>query len=349
MSEKKPIPNKIDYKSSGVDIDAGEDLVERIKPFAKKTSRPELLGSIGGFGSLFEIPKGYKKPVIVSGTDGVGTKLKLAIELERHNTIGQDLVGMCVNDILVQGAEPLFFLDYYACGKLDVTQASSVIQGIAKGCELSGCSLAGGETAEMPGMYNEGDYDLAGFAVGVVEKDEIIDGKDIKEGDILLGLKSSGPHSNGYSLIRKIIESHDINLQDKIEEETIASLLMEPTRLYVKSILNLKKEVKIKAMSHITGGGLTENLPRSYPSYYKAQINNNSWKMPSIFEWIMEKANLNIEEMYRTFNCGIGFVVIVDSSDVSITRGILEANGEEVTQLGQIEKRGSNENLVTYI
>jgi len=349
LSEKKPIPNKIDYKSSGVDIDAGEDLVERIKPFAKKTSRPELLGSIGGFGSLFEIPKGYKKPVIVSGTDGVGTKLKLAIELERHNTIGQDLVGMCVNDILVQGAEPLFFLDYYACGKLDVTQASSVIQGIAKGCELSGCSLAGGETAEMPGMYNEDDYDLAGFAVGVVEKDEIIDGKDIKEGDILLGLKSSGPHSNGYSLIRKIIESHDINLQDKIEEETIASLLMEPTRLYVKSILNLKKEVKIKAMSHITGGGLTENLPRSYPNYYKAQINNNSWKMPSIFEWIMEKANLNIEEMYRTFNCGIGFVVIVDSSDVSITRGILEANGEEVTQLGQIEKRGSNENLVTYI
>jgi len=349
LSEKKPIPNKIDYKSSGVDIDAGEDLVERIKPFAKKTSRPELLGSIGGFGSLFEIPKRYKKPVIVSGTDGVGTKLKLAIELERHNTIGQDLVGMCVNDILVQGAEPLFFLDYYACGKLDVTQASSVIQGIAKGCELSGCSLAGGETAEMPGMYNEGDYDLAGFAVGVVEKDEIIDGKDIKEGDILLGLKSSGPHSNGYSLIRKIIESHDINLQDKIEEETIASLLMEPTRLYVKSILNLKKEVKIKAMSHITGGGLTENLPRSYTNYYKAQINNNSWKMPSIFEWIMEKANLNIEEMYRTFNCGIGFVVIVDSSDVSITRGILEANGEEVTQLGQIEKRGSNENLVTYI
>lgn len=349
MSEKKPIPNKIDYKSSGVDIDAGEDLVERIKPFAKKTSRPELLGSIGGFGSLFEIPKGYKKPVIVSGTDGVGTKLKLAIELERHNTIGQDLVGMCVNDILVQGAEPLFFLDYYACGKLDVTQASSVIQGIAKGCELSGCSLAGGETAEMPGMYNEGDYDLAGFAVGVVEKDEIIDGKDIKEGDILLGLKSSGPHSNGYSLIRKIIESHDINLHDQIGEETIASLLMEPTRLYVKSILNLKKEVKIKAMSHITGGGLTENLPRSYTNYYKAQINNNSWKMPSIFEWIMEKANLNIEEMYRTFNCGIGFVVIVDSSDVSITRGILEANGEEVTQLGQIEKRGSNENLVTYI
>lgn len=349
MSEKKPIPNKIDYKSSGVDIDAGEDLVERIKPFAKKTSRPELLGSIGGFGSLFEIPKGYKKPVIVSGTDGVGTKLKLAIELERHNTIGQDLVGMCVNDILVQGAEPLFFLDYYACGKLDVIQASSVIQGIAKGCELSGCSLAGGETAEMPGMYNEGDYDLAGFAVGVVEKDEIIDGKDIKEGDILLGLKSSGPHSNGYSLIRKIIESHDINLQDKIEEETIASLLMEPTRLYVKSILNLKKEVKIKAMSHITGGGLTENLPRSYSNYYKAQINNNSWKMPLIFEWIMEKANLNIEEMYRTFNCGIGFVVIVDSSDVSITREILEANGEEVTQLGQIEKRGSNENLVTYI
>lgn len=349
MSEKKPIPNKIDYKSSGVDIDAGEDLVERIKPFAKKTSRPELLGSIGGFGSLFEIPKGYKKPVIVSGTDGVGTKLKLAIELERHNTIGQDLVGMCVNDILVQGAEPLFFLDYYACGKLDVTQASSVIQGIAKGCELSGCSLAGGETAEMPGMYNEGDYDLAGFAVGVVEKDEIIDGKDIKEGDILLGLKSSGPHSNGYSLIRKIIESHDINLQDQIGEETIASLLMEPTRLYVKSILNLKKEVKIKAMSHITGGGLTENLPRSFSNYYKAQINNNSWKMPSIFEWIMEKANLNIEEMYRTFNCGIGFVVIVDSSDVSITREILEANGEEVTQLGQIEKRGSNENLVTYI
>ena len=238
MSEKKTIPNKIDYKSSGVDIDAGESLVERIKPFAKKTSRPELLGSIGGFGSLFEIPAGYKNPVMVSGTDGVGTKLKLAIELGQHNTIGQDLVGMCVNDILVQGAEPLFFLDYYACGKLEVDQAASVIEGIARGCELSGCSLAGGETAEMPGMYNEGDYDLAGFAVGIVEKNEIIDGRDIKGGDVLLGLKSSGPHSNGYSLIRKIIESHDINIHDQIGEQTIATLLMEPTRLYVKSILN---------------------------------------------------------------------------------------------------------------
>ena len=349
MSEKKPIPNKIDYKSSGVDIDAGESLVERIKPFAKKTSRPELLGSIGGFGSLFEIPAGYKNPVMVSGTDGVGTKLKLAIELDQHNTIGQDLVGMCVNDILVQGAEPLFFLDYYACGKLEVDQAASVIEGIARGCELSGCSLAGGETAEMPGMYKEGDYDLAGFAVGIVEKNEIIDGRDIKNGDVLLGLKSSGPHSNGYSLIRKIIESHDINIHDQIGEQTIATLLMEPTRLYVKSILNLKKEVKIKAMSHITGGGLTENLPRSYPNSFKAQIDAKSWKMPSIFEWIMEKANLNIEEMYRTFNCGIGFVVIVDSSDVPMAREILEANGEEVTQLGQIEKRESNENLVTYI
>ncbi len=243
MSEKKTIPNKIDYKSSGVDIDAGESLVERIKPFARKTSRPELLGSIGGFGSLFEIPAGYKNPVMVSGTDGVGTKLKLAIELDQHNTIGQDLVGMCVNDILVQGAEPLFFLDYYACGKLEVDQAASVIEGIARGCELSGCSLAGGETAEMPGMYNEGDYDLAGFAVGIVEKNEIIDGRDIKDGDVLLGLKSSGPHSNGYSLIRKIIESHDINIHDQIGEQTIATLLMEPTRLYVKSILDLPLEL----------------------------------------------------------------------------------------------------------
>ena len=240
LSQENSSKKKINYKDSGVDIDAGESLVEKIKPFAKKTSRPELLGSIGGFGSLFEIPKGYKQPVIVSGTDGVGTKLKLAIELNQHKTIGQDLVGMCVNDILVQGAEPLFFLDYYACGKLSVDHAAEVIEGIAKGCELSGCTLAGGETAEMPGMYHEGDYDLAGFAVGVVEKDEIIDGTEVSEGDVLIGIKSSGPHSNGYSLIRKIIETHQIDLTETINGEKISEHLMKPTRLYVKSILNLK-------------------------------------------------------------------------------------------------------------
>ena len=349
LSQENSSKKKINYKDSGVDIDAGESLVEKIKPFAKKTSRPELLGSIGGFGSLFEIPKGYKQPVIVSGTDGVGTKLKLAIELNQHKTIGQDLVGMCVNDILVQGAEPLFFLDYYACGKLSVDHAAEVIEGIAKGCELSGCTLAGGETAEMPGMYHEGDYDLAGFAVGVVEKDEIIDGTEVSEGDVLIGIKSSGPHSNGYSLIRKIIETHQIDLTETINGEKISEHLMKPTRLYVKSILNLKSQVSIKAMSHITGGGLTDNLPRSYPNHFKAEILKASWQFPEIFRWIQEKANLDLSDMYRTFNCGIGFVIIVDKKVVGQSIQILKELGEEVVQLGSIKKRELNEDQVIYI
>ena len=349
LSQENSSKKKINYKDSGVDIDAGESLVEKIKPFAKKTSRPELLGSIGGFGSLFEIPKGYKQPVIVSGTDGVGTKLKLAIELNQHKTIGQDLVGMCVNDILVQGAEPLFFLDYYACGKLSVDHAAEVIEGIAKGCELSGCTLAGGETAEMPGMYHEGDYDLAGFAVGVVEKDEIIDGTEVSEEDALIGIKSSGPHSNGYSLIRKIIETHQIDLTETINGEKISEHLMKPTRLYVKSILNLKSQVSIKAMSHITGGGLTDNLPRSYPNHFKAEILQASWQFPEIFRWIQEKANLDLSDMYRTFNCGIGFVIIVDKKVVGQSIQILKELGEEVVQLGSIKKRELNEDQVIYI
>lgn len=349
LSQEYSSKKKINYKDSGVDIDAGESLVEKIKPFAKKTSRPELLASIGGFGSLFEIPKGYKQPVIVSGTDGVGTKLKLAIELNQHKTIGQDLVGMCVNDILVQGAEPLFFLDYYACGKLSVDHAVEVIEGIAKGCELSGCTLAGGETAEMPGMYHEGDYDLAGFAVGVVEKDEIIDGTEVSEEDALIGIKSSGPHSNGYSLIRKIIETHQIDLTETINGEKISEHLMKPTRLYVKSILNLKSQVTIKAMSHITGGGLTDNLPRSYPNHFKAEIFQASWQFPEIFRWIQEKANLDLSDMYRTFNCGIGFVIIVDKKVVGQSIQILKELGEEAVQLGSIKKRELNEDQVIYI
>jgi phosphoribosylformylglycinamidine cyclo-ligase len=339
---------KINYKDSGVDIDAGESLVNRIKPFAKKTARPELLGSLGGFGSMFEIPKGYTNPVMVSGTDGVGTKLKLAIELNQHKTIGQDLVGMCVNDILVQGAEPLFFLDYFACGKLNVNQAAEVIEGIARGCELSGCSLAGGETAEMPGMYHDGDYDLAGFAVGIVEKDQIISGNDVIDGDILIGIKSSGPHSNGYSLIRKIIDTYQINLSEELDGKKLSELLMAPTRLYVKSVLELIKTIKIKGMSHITGGGITENLPRSFPANYKAEIASGSWKMANIFEWIKEKANLDYREMYKTFNCGIGFVVIIKPEDLNVALKILKDHGEDVVQIGKISKRASNEDLVIY-
>jgi phosphoribosylformylglycinamidine cyclo-ligase len=349
LSKEKNNPKQINYKDSGVDIVAGEELVKRIKPFAKKTSRPELLGSIGGFGSLFEVPSGYKKPVMVSGTDGVGTKLKLAIQLNQHKTIGQDLVGMCVNDILVQGAEPLFFQDYFATGQLNIDLASDVIEGIAKGCEMSGCSLAGGETAEMPGMYKKGDYDLAGFAVGIVEKDEIVTGTNIVEGDLLLGLKSSGPHSNGYSLIRKIIDTYDSDLNNKIDNLPISELLMKPTRLYVKTILELKKKVTIKGMSHITGGGLTENIPRSFPKNLQAEVDKNSWEMPSIFHWIQIQASLDLSEMYKTFNCGVGFVVIINPNDLEVVEKFFKNNDESIIRLGKIKKRNLNEASIIYI
>ncbi|MEK9771471.1 MAG: phosphoribosylformylglycinamidine cyclo-ligase [Nitrosomonadales bacterium] len=339
----------ISYKDSGVDIVAGDNLVEKIKPAAKRTARPELMGSLGGFGSMFEVPKKFKNPVLVSGTDGVGTKLKLAIELNRHDTIGQDLVGMCVNDILVQGAEPLFFLDYYACGKLSVDQASSVINGIAYGCELAGCSLVGGETAEMPGMYKEGDYDLAGFAVGAVEKNLIITGEKIREGNKLLGISSSGPHSNGYSLIRKILEVNNIGLGEKLNNTSLADHLMAPTKIYVKHVLELLQTVTINGMAHITGGGITENLPRVFNENLAAEINIGSWHIPEIFKWIKEQANIDNDELLKTFNSGIGMILIVNENDVNQIKEISKKFNENIVEIGKVVKRKDNENQVIYI
>ena len=309
----KDTKNKtISYKDAGVDIEAGEQLINRIKPFANETKRKESIGGLGGFGSLFEIPEKFKKPVLVSGTDGVGTKLKLAFDLNKHETIGQDLVAMCVNDILVQGAEPLFFLDYYACGKLDVDTAATIIKGIAAGCLLANCSLVGGETAEMPGMYDHGEYDLAGFCVGAVEKNSIINGSKVKEGNLVLGLTSSGAHSNGYSLIRKIISHSKVDLNKDFYGEKLSDVLMKPTKIYVKSILSLIEKVNVHAMAHITGGGIMENLPRVLPIHLCAKINKNSWELPHLFQWLKDEANLDDTELYKTFNCGIGIAIIVD-------------------------------------
>lgn len=333
----------ISYKDAGVDIKAGDQLVSNIKPFAKATNRPEVIGGLGGFGSLFEIPKKFKNPVLVSGTDGVGTKLKLAFQLNKHNTIGQDLVAMCVNDILVQGAEPLFFLDYFACGQLNIKIATEVIKGISDGCILAGCALVGGETAEMPGMYNKGEYDLAGFSVGAVDREKIIDGKKISEGDVIIGISSSGPHSNGYSLIRKILEEEKIDLTHKFNGETFADVLMAPTKIYVKSILSLLEKVKIHGLAHITGGGIYENIPRILKEDQKAVIKKDSWKMPPIFKWLKEKAGINDDELYKTFNCGIGMVIIVASNDKDDTIKSLEKNGEKVYVLGKIDNRNQNE------
>src|SRR5512139_1135759 len=334
----------ISYKDAGVDIDAGDALVERIKPLAKRTMRPEVLAGIGGFGALIEISKKYKEPVLVSGTDGVGTKLKLAFELNRHDTVGIDLVAMSVNDILVQGAEPLFFLDYFACGKLDVPAATEVIKGIAKGCEDSGCALIGGETAEMPGMYPVGEYDLAGFAVGVVEKSKIITGGDIKAGDVVLGLASNGAHSNGYSLVRKIIERSKPDLNAKFDgERTLADCIMAPTRLYVKPMLALMQHVTVKGMAHITGGGITENVPRVLPASVVADIDSKTWQMPKLFDWLREGGNVAPQEMFRTFNCGIGMVVVVSQEEAAKAISQLKASGETVWQIGQIRARNGNE------
>lgn len=327
------------YKDAGVDIDAGEALVENIKPFVKKTMRPEVLGGLGGFGALFELSQNYRNPVLVSGTDGVGTKLKLAIEWNKHDTVGIDLVAMSVNDVLVQGAEPLFFLDYFACGKLDVETATKVVSGVAKGCELSGCSLIGGETAEMPGMYPEGEYDLAGFAVGAVEKEEIISGANIEEGDVILGLASSGLHSNGYSLVRKVIAASDIDPDAPFDgDRSFKDVVLEPTRLYARSVLSLLNEVPVKGMAHITGGGLVENIPRVIPDGLKATIYQESWEMPKIFRWLQEKGSIPENEMYRTFNCGIGYVIILRQSEAKRARELLEKLGETVYPLGHIEK-----------
>ncbi len=327
------------YRDAGVDIDAGDALVERIKPAAKRTMRPEVLGGIGGFGALFEISKKYREPVLVSGTDGVGTKLKLAFQLNRHDTVGQDLVAMSVNDILVQGAEPLFFLDYFACGKLDIGTAATVIEGIAKGCELSGCALIGGETAEMPDMYPAGEYDLAGFAVGAVEKSKIIDGKSIAPGDVVLGLASSGAHSNGYSLIRRIVERAQPDLTADFHGRPFADALIAPTRIYVKSMLKLMESVTVKGMAHITGGGITGNVPRVLPDNVTAMLDKSAWTLPPLFQWLQREGNVADEEMHRVFNCGIGMVVVVAASDANRATELLTAAGETVYALGRIEAR----------
>jgi phosphoribosylformylglycinamidine cyclo-ligase len=336
--------SSLSYRDAGVDIHAGDQLVENIKPYAKRTMRPEVLSGIGGFGGLVEISKKFKEPVLVSGTDGVGTKLKLAFELNRHDTVGIDLVAMSVNDILVQGAEPLFFLDYFACGKLDVTSATDVIKGVAFGCEQSGCALIGGETAEMPGMYPVGEYDLAGFAVGVVEKSKIITGEHIKPGDVVLGMASNGAHSNGYSLVRKIIERSKPDLNAKFDgERTLADCIMAPTRLYVKPLLSLMQSITIKGMAHITGGGITENVPRVLPANVVADIDSATWQMPKLFEWLREGGNVEAQEMFRTFNCGIGMVVIVDAADADTAIKQLQATGETVSRIGTIRARNGDE------
>ena len=340
----------LSYRDAGVDIDAGDQLVENIKPFAKRTLRPEVLGGIGGFGALIEISKKYQEPVLVSGTDGVGTKLKLAFSWDMHDTVGQDLVAMSVNDILVQGAEPLFFLDYFACGKLDVAQATDVIKGIAYGCELSGCALIGGETAEMPGMYPEGEYDLAGFAVGVVEKSKVINGRSIAAGDVVLGLKSNGAHSNGYSLIRKIIDRSQPELDAVFDgDKTLRQAVIAPTRIYVKPLLKLMAELTVKGMAHITGGGITENVPRVLPDNVVAQIDSKSWALPRLFQWLQAEGNVAADEMYRTFNCGIGMVVIVAAADADAAIASLSASGETVYRIGSVRSRVGDEHQTQVI
>jgi len=326
------------YRDAGVDIEAGESLVERIKPLVQKTQRPECLGNIGGFGGLFELPiDRYRRPVLVSGTDGVGTKLKLAVILDRHDTIGIDLVAMCVNDVLVLGAEPLYFLDYFATGNLSPEHAQSVIAGIATGCEAAGAALIGGETAEMPGMYSPGDYDLAGFCVGVVEKDQIIDGSHIRAGDQVLGLASSGLHSNGYSLARAVLERSSAALDQSIGETTLGEALLAPTRIYVRSILALLKAVPIHGIAHITGGGLPGNIPRVLPGNCDCRIDATAWPRPEIFQWLQSEGSIDDTEMLRTFNCGIGLVIIVSSDTAAQAHEMLEASGETVYRLGEVQ------------
>jgi len=338
----KPYPSPLSYKDAGVDIDAGDALIERIKPLAKKTMREGVLAGIGGFGALFEVPKRYKEPVLVSGTDGVGTKLKLAFEWNMHDTVGIDLVAMSVNDVLVQGAEPLFFLDYFACGKLDIDTAAAVIGGIAKGCELSGCALIGGETAEMPGMYPAGEYDLAGFAVGAVEKSKILTGQNVKPGDVVLGLASHGVHSNGFSLVRKCIERAEGNLPLTLDGKPFKQAIMEPTRLYVKNVLAALAQHPIKALAHITGGGLLENIPRVLPEGYAAHLQKGSWPQTELFAWLQATAGIDDTEMNRTFNNGIGMVVVIAANDASACAATLRASGEQVFEIGVIAERGND-------
>ncbi|KFZ30050.1 phosphoribosylaminoimidazole synthetase [Pseudidiomarina salinarum] len=341
MSDQKP---SLSYKDAGVDIDAGNALVERIKGVTKRTKRPEVMGNIGGFGALCELPTKYKHPVLVSGTDGVGTKLRLAIDLKKHDTVGIDLVAMCVNDLIVQGAEPLFFLDYYATGKLDVDVAADVVTGIGEGCVQAGCALIGGETAEMPGMYEQGDYDIAGFCVGVVEKERIIDGTKVAAGDKLVALASSGPHSNGYSLIRKIIEVSGADVaSEQLDGKPLAERLLTPTRIYVKSVLAMLEQIDAHAISHITGGGFWENIPRVLPDNAKAVIDDSSWEWPVIFNWLQQQGNVTTKEMYRTFNCGVGLIIAVSGAQAEKAVELLRDQGEDAWVIGEVAERNGDE------
>ncbi len=338
--------SSLSYKDAGVDIDAGNALVDRIKGAVKRTRRPEVMGGIGGFGALCELPTKYKQPVLVSGTDGVGTKLRLALDMNKHDTIGIDLVAMCVNDLIVQGAEPLFFLDYYATGKLDVNTAADVVTGIADGCVQAGCALIGGETAEMPGMYEGEDYDVAGFCVGVVEKEDVIDGTKVAAGDALIAVGSSGPHSNGYSLIRKILEVSGADKNEELQGRTIGEHLLEPTKIYIKSALKMIEKHDIHAISHITGGGFWENIPRVLPEGTKAVIDGNSWEWPAIFQWLQEKGNVETHEMYRTFNCGVGLIVALPKDQADAAVALLKQEGENAWVIGEIAQAEANEEQV---
>jgi phosphoribosylformylglycinamidine cyclo-ligase len=347
VTNKTSSSHNLSYKDAGVDIDAGNALVNRIKSVVKQTRRPEVMGGLGGFGALCALPQKYREPILVSGTDGVGTKLRLAMDLKRHDTIGIDLVAMCVNDLVVQGAEPLFFLDYYATGKLDVDTASSVITGIAEGCKQAGCALVGGETAEMPGMYHGEDYDIAGFCVGVVEKSDIIDGSQVQPGDALIALASSGPHSNGYSLIRKILEVSQANPETtELEGKPLAEHLLAPTRIYVKPLLELIEKVEIHAISHLTGGGFWENIPRVLPENRQARIEGKSWQWPAVFKWLQQAGNVSEHEMYRTFNCGVGMVIALPQSQVQQAIEWLNSAGEYAWQIGCIAERHHGEQAV---
>ncbi|MBX5461772.1 MAG: phosphoribosylformylglycinamidine cyclo-ligase [Steroidobacteraceae bacterium] len=333
-------PSGVTYRDAGVDIDAGDELVERIKPLVKRTQRPEVVAGVGGFGALVELPAGYERPVLVSGTDGVGTKLRLAIETGRHDTIGIDLVAMCANDVAVQGAEPLFFLDYYATGKLRVDVAEAVVRGIAEGCVQAGAALVGGETAEMPGMYHGEDYDLAGFCVGVVERDAIIDGTRTQAGDAVIGLASSGAHSNGYSLIRKLVTLSGANDSTQLDGRPLFDRLLTPTRIYVKAMLELARKVPVHGFAHITGGGLTDNIPRVLPEGLEVALERSRWHRDPVFDWLQRTGRIEPREMYRTFNCGIGMVAIVPAAHADEALRVLNARGETATVIGEV-RRGS--------
>jgi phosphoribosylformylglycinamidine cyclo-ligase len=345
MSDQK----SLSYKDAGVDINAGNALIERIKGVAKRTRRPEVMTGLGGFASLFELPQGYKQPVLVSGTDGVGTKLRLAMDMGKHDTIGIDLVAMCVNDLIVGGAEPLFFLDYYATGKLNVDIAADVVSGIGDGCEMAGVALVGGETAEMPGMYEGEDYDLAGFCVGIAEKEEIIDGSKVATGDTLIAIASSGPHSNGYSLVRKIIEVSNADLDQDLDGQPLKDALIAPTKIYVKSVLKLINASEVHALCHITGGGFQENIPRVLPATAKAVINTKSWDLPPVFKWLQEKGNVDAFEMYRTFNCGVGMIACVPADKADSAVALLNAEGEQAWIIGHIEDAVAGEDQVDLV